>query len=116
MRRGGLWGEGEGRRPGGGGGGGGGCLGRRPGIPWAGCARKPMDLTAAALDGSAAALKAIQAVEKSSAGAAVHPRVGDLSYPSFFLQQCTMCGRGSQECPFRAIELGPRKKPPLVGA
>ena len=87
---------------------------RRTGIYSAGCVRKPMDLTAAALDGSAAALKAIQAVEKSSAGAAVHPRVGDLSYPSFFLQQCTMCGRCSQECPFGAIELVPEKNTPFV--
>ena len=87
---------------------------RRTGIYSAGCVRKPMDLAAAARDGSAAALKAIQVIEKSSAGAAVHPRVGDLSYPSFFLQNCTMCGRCSQECPFGAIELTPGKNTPFV--
>ena len=87
---------------------------RRTGIYSAGCVRKPMDLAAAAQDGAAAALKAIQCIEKSSAGAAVHPRVGDLSYPSFFLQKCTMCGRCSQECPFGAIELTPEKNTPFV--
>ncbi|MBI2492587.1 MAG: hydrogenase iron-sulfur subunit [Candidatus Rokubacteria bacterium] len=87
---------------------------RRTGIYSAGAVRKPMDLAAAALDGAAAALKAIQSVEKASAGAAVHPRVGDLSYPSFFLQKCTMCGRCSQECPFGAIELTPGKDTPFV--
>jgi len=87
---------------------------RRTGIYSAGCVRKPMDLAAAALDGAAAALKAVQCTEKSSAGAAVHPRVGDLSYPSFFLQKCTMCGRCSQECPFGAIELTPGKNTPFV--
>ena len=87
---------------------------RRTGIYSAGCVRKPMDLAAAALDGSAAALKAIQSIEKSSAGAAVHPRVGDLSFPSIFLQNCTMCGRCSQECPFGAIELSPEKNLPFV--
>jgi quinone-modifying oxidoreductase subunit QmoB len=87
---------------------------RRTGIYSAGCVRKPMDLAAAALDGSAAALKAIQCIEKSSAGAAVHPRVGDLSYPSLFLQKCTVCGRCSQECPFGAIELTPEKNLPFV--
>jgi quinone-modifying oxidoreductase subunit QmoB len=87
---------------------------RRTGIYSAGCARKPMDLAAAAVDGAAAALKAIQCIEKSSIGAAVHPRVGDLSFPSFFLQKCTMCGRCSQECPFGAIELVPEKNTPFV--
>jgi quinone-modifying oxidoreductase subunit QmoB len=87
---------------------------RRTGVYSAGCARKPMDLAAAATDGAAAALKALQSIEKASTGAAVHPRVGDLSYPSFFLQKCTMCGRCSQECPFGAIELTPGKNTPFV--
>jgi quinone-modifying oxidoreductase subunit QmoB len=87
---------------------------QRTGIYSAGCVRKPMDLQAAATDGAAAALKAIQVTEKASAGAAVHPRVGDLSFPSFFLQKCTMCGRCSQECPFGAIELLPEKNTPFV--
>jgi quinone-modifying oxidoreductase subunit QmoB len=73
-----------------------------------------MDLASAAVDGTAAALKAIQSTVKAAAGAAVHPRVGDLSYPSFLLQKCTSCGRCSQECPFGAIELVPEKKTPFV--
>ena len=35
---------------------------------------------------------------------AVHPRAGDLSYPSFFLQRCTQCKRCTEECPFGAID------------
>ncbi len=87
---------------------------RRTGVYSAGAVRKPMDLAAAAMDGTAAALKAIQSTVKAAAGAAVHPRVGDLSYPSFLLQKCTSCGRCSQECPFGAIELLPEKKTPFV--
>src|SRR5262249_27853090 len=49
---------------------------RRTGIYSAGAVRQAMDLTAAARDGRAAALKAMQSIEKSSAGQAVHPRVG----------------------------------------
>jgi quinone-modifying oxidoreductase subunit QmoB len=86
---------------------------RRTGIYSAGCVRRPMDSAASARDGSAAALKAIQCVESSSAGAAVHPRVGDLSYPSFFMQKCTSCGRCTQECPFGALELDDKKTPVL---
>ncbi|MBI4493083.1 MAG: hydrogenase iron-sulfur subunit [Chloroflexi bacterium] len=86
---------------------------QRTGIYSAGAVRKPMDLAASAQDGAAAALKAIQCIEKSSAGAAVHPRVGDLSYPTFFLQKCTSCGRCTQECPFGALELDEKKRPVL---
>ena len=86
---------------------------RRTGIYSAGCVRQPMDIEACARDGAAAALKAMQCIEKSSAGAAVHPRVGDLSYPQFFMQKCTSCGRCSQECPFGAIELNEKKNPVL---
>ena len=86
---------------------------RRTGIYSAGAVRQPMDLTAAARDGRAAALKAMQSIEKSSAGQAVHPRVGDLSYPGFFMQKCTSCGRCTQECPFGALELNEKKNPVL---
>jgi quinone-modifying oxidoreductase subunit QmoB len=86
---------------------------RRTGIYSAGGVRAAMDLTAAAQDGRAAALKAIQAIEKSSAGQAVHPRVGDLSYPQFYMHKCTSCGRCTQECPFGALELNEKKNPVL---
>jgi quinone-modifying oxidoreductase subunit QmoB len=86
---------------------------RRTGIYSAGAVRQPMDLTAAARDGRAAALKAMQSIEKSSAGQAVHPRVGDLTFPGFFMQKCTSCGRCTQECPFGALELNEKKNPVL---
>jgi quinone-modifying oxidoreductase subunit QmoB len=86
---------------------------RRTGIYAAGGVRAAMDLAAAAQDGRAAALKAIQSIEKSSAGQAVHPRVGDLSYPQFYMHKCTSCGRCTQECPFGALELNDKKNPLL---
>lgn len=86
---------------------------RRTGIYSAGCVRQPMDLGASEQDGTAAALKAIQCIENSLAGTAVHPRSGDLTYPKFFMQKCTSCGRCSQECPFSAIQLDEKKQPVL---
>ncbi|HET8578243.1 MAG TPA: FAD-dependent oxidoreductase [Methylomirabilota bacterium] len=86
---------------------------RRTGIYSAGAVRSAMDLSATIQDGRAAALKAIQSIEKSSAGQAVHPRVGDLSYPQFFMHKCTSCGRCTQECPFGALELNEKKNPVL---
>ena len=86
---------------------------QRTGIYSAGCVRQPLDMAASARDGTAAALKAIQCIENSAAGQAVHPRVGDLSYPNFLMARCTSCGRCSQECPFGAIELD-NKSHPLV--
>jgi quinone-modifying oxidoreductase subunit QmoB len=86
---------------------------RRTGIYSAGTVRQAMDVTMAVRDGRAASLKAMQSIEKSSAGQAVHPRVGDLSYPGFFMQNCTSCGRCTQECPFGALELNEKKNPVL---
>jgi quinone-modifying oxidoreductase subunit QmoB len=77
---------------------------RRTGIYAAGAARAPMDIAQARLDATGAALKAIQCVELATRGQAVHPRGGDLSYPSFFLQRCTQCKRCTEECPFGALD------------
>jgi len=76
---------------------------RRTGIYVAGAVRAPMDAQLAREDGSGAALKAIQAVELATRGAAVHPRWGDMSYPDFFLQRCTQCKRCTEECPFGTL-------------
>jgi quinone-modifying oxidoreductase subunit QmoB len=77
---------------------------RRTGIYAAGAVRAPMDGWHAEDDALGAALKAIQCVELAARGAAVHPRAGDLSYPSFFLQRCTQCKRCTEECPFGALD------------
>ena len=86
---------------------------RRTGIYAAGCVREPMDATAAAEDATGAALKSIQSLELITQGAAVHPRVRDLSLPITLLQGCTKCGRCSEECPFGAIEVDERDYPSL---
>ena len=76
----------------------------RTGIYAAGAVRAPMDSTLAEEDASGAVMKAIQSVEMASEGQAVHPRAGDLSFPSFFLQRCTSCKRCTEECPFGALD------------
>ncbi len=76
----------------------------RTGIYAAGAVHAPMDAAAAEEDACGATMKAIQCVEMVSRGQAVHPRAGDLSYPSFFLQRCTQCKRCTVECPFGAID------------
>jgi len=76
---------------------------RRTGIYPAGCVRQPMDGVGSREDAAGAALKAIQCVEMSSRGEAVHPRAGDRSYPDFFLQKCTQCKRCTEECPFGVL-------------
>jgi quinone-modifying oxidoreductase subunit QmoB len=48
-------------------------------------------------------MKAIQCIELTARGAAVHPRAGDLTYPEFAMQRCTQCKRCTVECPFGAI-------------
>ena len=84
---------------------------RRTGIYTAGCVHRNQDIAQSRRDGAAAALKAIQVVEKASAGQAVHPRVGELGFPQFFMQKCTACGRCTQECPFGALELDAQRHP-----
>ena len=76
---------------------------RRTGIYAAGPARRPMGIAESITDATGAALKAIQVVESVARGAAVHPRSGDLSYPSFRREGCTQCKRCTEECPFGAI-------------
>ena len=77
---------------------------RRTGIYAAGAVRAPMDGARAQEDALGAAMKAIQCVELASRGAAVHPRAGDTSYPSFLLQRCTQCKRCTEECPFGTLD------------
>jgi quinone-modifying oxidoreductase subunit QmoB len=76
---------------------------RRTGIYPTGGLRQPMDGVASMEDATGAALKAIQCVEMTSRGEAVHPRSGDKSYPDFFLQKCTQCKRCTEECPFGVL-------------
>lgn len=77
---------------------------RRTGIYAAGAVRAPMDSAHAQEDALGAAMKAIQSVELAAQGQAVHPRAGDLSFPSFFLQRCTQCKRCTEECPFGTLD------------
>jgi quinone-modifying oxidoreductase subunit QmoB len=87
---------------------------RRTGIYAAGCVRQPMDGLSAREDAAGAAMKAIQCVEMTSRGEAVHPRAGDKSYPSFFLQRCTQCKRCTEECPFGVLNEDPKGTPLLM--
>ncbi len=77
---------------------------RRTGIYAAGCVRAPMDLATAASDAFGATLKAVQSIECTAQGKAVHPRAGDESYPDFFMQRCTQCKRCTEECPFGTLD------------
>jgi len=88
---------------------------RRTGIYAAGAVRQPMDGIASREDGTGAALKAIQCIEMTSRGEAVHPRAGDQSFPEFFLQRCTQCKRCTEECPFGVLNED-EKGTPLVQA
>jgi quinone-modifying oxidoreductase subunit QmoB len=76
---------------------------RRTGIYTAGCIRRPMTIRTAKEDAAGAVMKAIQCVELTSQGAAVHPRAGDMTFPEFAMQRCTQCKRCTVECPFGAI-------------
>ena len=73
---------------------------RRTGIYSTGCVRQPEDSATCIDDATGAALKAIQCVEQSSKGMAVHPRTWDQTYPDLAMQRCTQCKRCTEECPF----------------
>jgi quinone-modifying oxidoreductase subunit QmoB len=84
---------------------------RRTGVYAAGCVHKPMNIASTLEDGAGAVMKAIQCVELTSRGAAVHPRAGDLSFPEFAMQRCTQCKRCTVECPFGAINEDEKANP-----
>jgi quinone-modifying oxidoreductase subunit QmoB len=86
---------------------------RRTGIYAAGCVRAPGDIEQSRIDGEGAALKAIQAIEHSAAGEAMHPRWGDISPPTFNLQRCTQCKRCTEECPFGTLDEDEKCTPKL---
>ncbi|MFC2047395.1 hydrogenase iron-sulfur subunit, partial [Chloroflexota bacterium] len=73
---------------------------RRTGIYATGCIRQPADSGVSIEDATGAALKAIQCVELTTRGYAVHPRAWDQTYPDLFMQRCTQCKRCTEECPF----------------
>jgi quinone-modifying oxidoreductase subunit QmoB len=73
---------------------------RRTGIYSAGALRAPMDIPACMEDATGAMLKAIQCIEATKRGEAVHPRSGDKTYPDLYLDRCTDCKRCTEECPF----------------
>ncbi len=84
---------------------------RRTGIYAAGPVRQPMGISEAVEDAAGAVMKAVQCMELTSRGAAVHPRSGDLSHPEFFMQRCTQCKRCTVECPFGAINEDEKANP-----
>ncbi len=77
---------------------------RRTGIYAAGSLRAPMDIASSKSDASGAILKAIQTIEATKRGEAVHPRSGDKSYPDLFMDRCTDCKRCTEECPFGSYD------------
>jgi quinone-modifying oxidoreductase subunit QmoB len=84
---------------------------RRTGIYTAGGLRAPMDIPSAMADGAGAMMKAIQMIESSKRGEAVHPRSGDRSFPSLYLERCTDCKRCTEECPFGTYDETPTGTP-----
>jgi quinone-modifying oxidoreductase subunit QmoB len=84
---------------------------RRTGIYPAGCIRRPMGIATATEDATGAAMKAIQCIELTARGAAVHPRAGDMTYPEFNMSRCTQCKRCTVECPFGAINEDEKANP-----
>lgn len=77
---------------------------QRTGIYAAGAIRRAMTTEESMEDAAGAALKAIQCIESSNRGVAVHPRSGDMTFPDFFFQRCTQCKRCTEECPFGALD------------
>lgn len=77
---------------------------RRTGIYAAGSLRAPMDIASSKSDATGAMLKAIQTIEATKRGEAVHPRSGDKSYPELYMDRCTDCKRCTEECPFGAYD------------
>ncbi|MEN8210454.1 MAG: FAD-dependent oxidoreductase [Thermodesulfobacteriota bacterium] len=77
---------------------------QRTGIYAAGAVRRAMTIEESMEDATGAALKAIQCIESSNKGVAVHPRSGDMTFPDFFFQRCTQCKRCTVECPFGALD------------
>jgi len=84
---------------------------RRTGIYAAGCVRRPMGIGSSKDDAAGAVMKAIQCIELTARGAAVHPRSGDMSFPEFAMQRCTQCKRCTVECPFGAINEDEKANP-----
>ncbi len=84
---------------------------RRTGIYAAGTVRTPLDITSTIEDATGAALKAIQCIESTIRGEAVHPRAGDITYADFFMTKCTQCKRCTEECPFGAINEDEKANP-----
>jgi len=77
---------------------------RRTGIYASGALRSPMDIPSCIADATGAMLKAIQCIEATKRGEAVHPRSGDKTYPDLYLDRCTDCKRCTEECPFGAYD------------
>ena len=77
---------------------------QRTGIYAAGAIRRAQTIEEAVEDATGAALKAIQCLESTNRGVAVHPRSGDMTFPDFFFQRCTQCKRCTEECPFGALD------------
>ena len=73
---------------------------RRTGIYAAGTVRAPMDMEGCEEDAAGAMMKAIQAIESTARGEAVHPRAGDRTFPELYMERCTDCKRCTEECPF----------------
>lgn len=77
---------------------------QRTGVYAAGSIRRSLTMEESMEDASGAALKAIQCIESTNRGVAVHPRSGDMTFPDFFFQRCTQCKRCTEECPFGALD------------